>query len=184
MRLSISRVPSGTQTAADAHRSRIDCNTGLAHCPQTMDPRSWISPEGGPRVPNEFTTPLSKLIVASDVRLERWEHADIQAQRQAEREKVENHPLVRFFNRCCGCCQEEKRLAKPRGAKPHNQHAALQKKRMLGRATLDDIDIPDFYQSPPPSPLPSPNVSIDIAIDTAAPEPAPAGTAALPTTAG
>jgi hypothetical protein len=117
-----------------------------------MDPRSWVSPEGEPRITNEFATPLSKLIIASDVRLERWENADIQAERQAEREKVANHPLVRFCNRCCGCCQEEKRLVKPRGAKPHNQQAALQKKKMLGRTTLDEIDIPDFYGSPPSSP--------------------------------
>ncbi len=119
---------------------------------QTMDPRSWVSPEGGPRIKNEFTTPLSKLIIASDVRLERWQNADFQAERQAEREKVASHPLVRFCNRCCGCCQEEKKLVKPRGAKPHNQQAALQKKKMLGRTTLDEIDIPDFYSSPPSTP--------------------------------
>lgn len=111
-----------------------------------------MSPESGPRIKNEFTTPLSKLIIASDVRLERWENADREAERRARREQAANNPLARFCNRWCGCCQEEKRLVKPRGAKPHNQQAALQKKKMLGRTTLDEIDIPDFYSSPPSSP--------------------------------
>jgi hypothetical protein len=119
---------------------------------QTTDPRSWISPEGGPRVKNEFDTPLSKLIIASDVRLERWQNADRDAERQAKQEAAENTALARFCNRWCGCCQPEKQLHKPRGSKVHNQQAALQKKKMLGRTTLDDIDIPDFYNSPPASP--------------------------------
>lgn len=122
---------------------------------QTMDPRAWVCPEGEDRVTNAFETPLCKLIIACDVRLERWENADHDADRQALREEEEDTALARFCNKFCGCCQPEKQLVKPKGAKAHNQRAALQKKRMLGRSTLDDIDIPDFYNSPPTSPAAS-----------------------------
>ena len=115
---------------------------------KTMDPRSWVSPLGAPRVKNEFDTPLLKLIVAADVRLERWEGADRVAARREQEEARGESAFAECRNKWCGCCLPEKRLHKPSGAKPHNQRSALEKKKMLGRSTLDEIDIPDFYDSP------------------------------------
>ena len=107
----------------------------------------------------DFTDPLARLIVRADVYLERWELADRKAaKRAADEERLANPNLCdRFcyafcYKPCLRYCEGRgtavEDLPKPTGTqRVHNQEVAITKKRMMGRPTVADVEIAEFYLS-------------------------------------
>ena len=106
--------------------------------------------EGSPKR-NTFESELDKIMVLAEVYLERWQRSDSQAQIAECREAEQTRAGVFCRGLCLKYCSFfffEAPLQKPAGIKPHNADTARRKKEMMGRATIDSIEISDLYASP------------------------------------